>query len=127
MKNYYDCKLLNLLDLDLYSKYEKKLIFNKLIDKKLILHDKFLSYKSNKYFLSHEFLNILLEVILLNTNDSFYKLFYLKVGKWRYGLKNGFGKNYIYKVIDSLCTSSNIKNMNFYDEGAILKEKCLDI
>ena len=126
MKNYYDSKILNFLELDLYSKYEKKLIFNKLIEKNFISSSKI--YKIKKYFISHEFLNILLEVILLNTNDSFYKLFYLEVGKWRNGLKNGFGRNYIHKMIDSFCTNSNIINMNFYDEGIKQKnEKCIEI
>jgi hypothetical protein len=117
MKNY-DIKLLKLLNLDLYSKYSKKYIFDKLISYKLITKN-IIDFKTNKiiYLINYELLNVLIEFCLINTNESFYKLFYLKVGKWRNGLKNGFGRNYIYKIIASLSTNNFEANLNFYDEG----------
>ena len=116
MKYIYNSNLLNLLKLNINSKYEKKYIFKKLNDLNFISLSK-VNTKKNIYFISHDFLSILLEVYLFKTKESFYKLFYLKVGKWRNGLKNGFGRNYIYKMIDSLCINYNIVNINFYDEG----------
>lgn len=96
----YPIELLSLYKLDINKKYSKDYIFKKLVKKRC-------GRKYNLYNIDSKFLNIIMDYKLIDTNDTFYELFYLKSPKWKNHYKNGFTKKMIYDMIDSLKNISN--------------------
>ena len=122
MKYYYNYKLLKLLDMN-NIQYNRSEIFDKLIETNLM--KEICLIKRKLYFMNFHLLNMIIEHHLYGTNYSFYNLFYLQSGKWRYGLKNGFTKKYVYKIIESFCYHKEFKTFNYNDKGKTVKELCI--
>lgn len=112
---YYTIELLSLLNLELNNSYSRDFIFDKIKKKKV-------GYKLNLWKLDNRFLDLIMNYKLIDTNTTFYSLFYLKDPKWRKHYKIGFTKIMIYKMIDSLIVNSYEPLFIYKNIGAVVHE-----